>query len=81
VLCDADSPGEEAVMKRRKTVSRGRDFKVTIEFAAKIRMKAIEEMMKGVMGKCSEEQEKRALDALRVLDIVLRESASERYVH
>jgi eukaryotic translation initiation factor 2C len=61
-------------------VSRGRDFKVTIEFAAKIRMKAIEEMMRGVMGKCTAEQEKRALDGLRVLDIVLRESASEKYV-
>ena len=60
-------------------MSRGRDFKVTIEFAAKIRMKAIEEMMRGVMGRCSLDQEKRALDALRVLDIVLRESASERY--
>jgi len=80
-LYHAGSPGEEVVIKRRKTVSRGRDFKVTIEFAAVIRMRAIEEMMRGVMGKCSEEQEKRALDALRVLDIVLRESASERYVH
>lgn len=61
-------------------MSRGRDFKVTIEFAAKIRMKAIEEMMNGAMGRCSDDQERRALDALRVLDIVLRESASERFV-
>lgn len=59
-------------------MSRGRDFKVTIEYAAKIRMKAIEELMKGAIGRCSEDQEARALDALRVLDIVLRESASER---
>ena len=76
----ADSPGDEVVTKRRRTVSRGRDFKVTIEYAANIRMKATEEMMKGAMGRCSEDQEARALDALRVLDIVLRESASERYV-
>ncbi|KAG0611825.1 hypothetical protein M758_7G167600 [Ceratodon purpureus] len=72
------SPGDEVVPKRRKTVSRGTDFKVTIEFAAKIRMRAIDEMMRGAMGRCSEDQEARALDALRVLDIVLRESASER---
>ena len=51
-----------------------------IEFAAKIRMTAIEEMMRGAMGMGGLEQEVRALDALRVLDIVLRESASERYV-
>ena len=50
---------------------------VKIEFAAKIRMRAIEDMLKG-MGKGDPEQEERALDALRVLDIVLRESASER---
>lgn len=62
--CIAGSPEADAVAKRRRTVSRGRDFKVTIEFAARIRMKAIEEMMKGIMGKCTEEQEKRALDGL-----------------
>jgi len=59
-------------------VSRGRDYNVTISFASKIRMSAIAEMMRAAMGACSEELEKRALDAFRVLDIVLRESASQR---
>ncbi|KAG0565486.1 hypothetical protein KC19_8G194400 [Ceratodon purpureus] len=72
------SPGDEAVIKRRRTASRGRDFVVKIEFAAKIRMRAIEDMMRGAMGRGDLEQEERALDALRVLDILLRESASER---
>jgi len=79
-FCHAGSPGEEVVPKRRRTVARGRDFVVKIEFAAVIRMKAIGEMMKGAMGKGDRDQEVRALDALRVLDIVLRESASQRYV-
>uniref|UniRef100_A0A7I4BLH5 Argonaute family member n=1 Tax=Physcomitrium patens TaxID=3218 RepID=A0A7I4BLH5_PHYPA len=70
--------GQEVFPKRRKTVSRGREFSVKIEFAATIRMKVIDDMMKGVMGKGDLDQETRALDALRVLDIVLRENASER---
>lgn len=65
--------------KRRKTISRGRDFVVTFRLAATINMGAIEEMMRGAMGGCSAEQEKQALIVLRVLDIVLRECASERY--
>jgi len=77
---DAVSPDGEGVSKRRRTAARGRDYIVRIEFAAKIRMRAIEEMMRGAMGRGDAEQEKRALDALRVLDIVLRESASSRYV-
>ena len=67
------------VPKRRRTASRGRDFVVKIEFATTIRMKAIEEMLRGPTGKGNLELEVRALDALRVLDIVLRESAAERY--
>jgi eukaryotic translation initiation factor 2C len=51
---------------------------VKIEFAAKIRMKAIEDILKGAMGKSGLGQEELAVDALRVLEIVLRESASER---
>lgn len=43
-------------------------------------MKAIDDLLRGAMGREDTEQEKRALDALRVLDIVLRESASSRYV-
>ncbi|KAG0608690.1 hypothetical protein M758_8G124800 [Ceratodon purpureus] len=72
------SPGEDVVPKRRRTASRGRDFVVKIEFATTIRMKAIEEMLRGPTGKGNLELEVRALDALRVLDIVLRESAAER---
>ena len=66
--------------QRKRTASKGRDFVVKIEFAIKIHMKAIEDMMRGAMGKGDLEQEERALDALRVLDIVLHESASEMYV-
>lgn len=73
-LSGAGSPGEGALAKRRRTKGRGRDFHVTIEFAAKIRMKAIADMMAGQAGAHAD----RAQDALRVLDIVLRESASER---
>lgn len=73
-LSGAGSPGEGALAKRRRTKGRGRDFQVTIEFAAKIRMRAIEDMMRGQAGTHTD----RAQDALRVLDIVLRESASER---
>ena len=38
-------------MAKRRTASRGRDFVVKIEFAAKIRMKAIKDMMRGAMEK------------------------------
>ncbi|KAG0602900.1 hypothetical protein M758_10G049800 [Ceratodon purpureus] len=72
------SPGQEIVPKRRKTIARGRDFTVRIEFAAKIRMRAIDEMMRGATGRCNQELEIRASEALRVLDILLRESASQR---
>lgn len=71
-------PREEAITKRRRTAARGRDFIVKIEFAGKIRMKAIHGILKRVMGMGDLEQEVRAIDALRVLDIVLRESASRR---
>ena len=64
--------------KRRSTASKGWDFVVKIEFAAKIRMKDIEDMIGGAMGKGDLEQEEQALDALHVLDIVLRESASKK---
>ena len=73
-LPGAGSPGEGALAKRRRTKGRGRDFYVTIEFAAKIRMRAIDDMMRGQ----ADAHADRAQDALRVLDIVLRESASER---
>ena len=79
VLNHAGSPGQEIVPKRRKTIARGRDFTVRIEFAAKIRMRAIDEMMRGATGRCNQELEIRASEALRVLDILLRESASQRY--
>lgn len=71
---DTGSPDDEVLAKRRRTRGRGREFVVKIEFAAKIRMRAIEEMMRGKAGAVAD----RAQDALRVLDIVLRETASER---
>ena len=43
--------GPEVVGKRQRIASRGRDFVVKIEFAMKIRMKAIEDILKGAMGK------------------------------
>ena len=43
--------------KKKRTASRGQDFVVKIEFATKIRMKAIEDMMRGAMGKGDLEQE------------------------
>ena len=49
-----------------------------IEFVAKIRMKAIEDILKGAMGKSGMEQEEQAIDALRIFNIVLRESMLER---
>nr|XP_024384187.1 protein argonaute 4A-like [Physcomitrium patens] len=74
------SPGSprNEVVKRRKIISRERVFIVRIEFAAKSRMKAIEEMINGAMGKCNHDQEVQALDTLPVLNIVLRESDSKR---
>jgi hypothetical protein len=47
---------------------------VRIDFAAKVNMRAIDDVLRGLPGA----QVDRAQDALRVLDIVLRESASSK---
>ncbi|KAL2651029.1 hypothetical protein R1flu_019157 [Riccia fluitans] len=49
----------------------GRDFEVKIEFAAKVNMKAIDTVLKGG-------RDETAQDAIRVLDIMLREHAARR---
>uniref|UniRef100_A0A7I4DTR0 Argonaute family member n=1 Tax=Physcomitrium patens TaxID=3218 RepID=A0A7I4DTR0_PHYPA len=65
-------------LSQRRAPSKVRKFDVSIELAAKIRMDAIEEMMKRALGRCDQELQDRALDALRVLDVILREIASRR---
>lgn len=65
----ADDEDGRAAQRRR---AGGRDFRVQIEFAAKVNMKAIDLVLKG-------ERDDTAQDALRVLDIVLREHAARRY--
>jgi hypothetical protein len=44
-LWHAGSPGDEGVIKRRRMASRGRDFVVKIEFAAKIRRRNVRLML------------------------------------
>ncbi|CAK9867455.1 unnamed protein product [Sphagnum jensenii] len=63
-----------ALQKKRRTTGRARDFMVRIDFAAKVNMRAIDDVLRGLPGA----QLDRAQDALRVLDIVLRESASSK---
>ncbi|KAH7290287.1 hypothetical protein KP509_30G040900 [Ceratopteris richardii] len=63
--------GGDDLSKRRKLLSRSRDFKVKLEYAAKVRMGAIGEMLSGQISD-------RAQDALRVLDIVLKQHAAAK---
>ncbi|KAG6541212.1 hypothetical protein Mapa_017373 [Marchantia paleacea] len=64
----ADDEDGRAAQRRR---AGGRDFRVQIEFAAKVNMKAIDLVLKG-------DRDDTAQDALRVLDIMLREHAARR---
>ncbi|KAL3700728.1 hypothetical protein R1sor_018750 [Riccia sorocarpa] len=64
---DRDDDGRPAQRRR----AGGRDFEVKIEFAAKVNMKAIDAVLRG-------ERDETAQDALRVLDIMLREHAARR---
>ncbi|XP_058081084.1 protein argonaute 16-like [Magnolia sinica] len=64
------SPGE-GDRKRSKRVQHTRTFKVEISFAAKIPMKSIALALKGNV-------EENTQDALRVLDIILRQIAAKR---
>jgi eukaryotic translation initiation factor 2C len=75
VYSRAGSPEDQgALQKKRRTTGRARDFMVRIDFAAKVNMRAIDDVLRGLPGA----QVDRAQDALRVLDIVLRESASSK---
>eukprot|EP00249_Psilotum_nudum_P010610 c22645_g1_i2 orf=439-2946(-) len=62
---------EEASRKKRKTMSDRRGFKVRVDFTSRISMRSILAVTQG-------QQPKEAQDALRVLDVVLREHASSR---
>lgn len=61
--------------KRRRTAWGGRDFVVTIVFAARVSMKPLAALLELKPGP----QAQKAEAALRVLDVVLREVASSRY--
>jgi hypothetical protein len=75
VYSHAGSPEDQgALQKKRRTTGRARDFMVRIDFAAKVNMRAIDDVLRGLPGA----QVDRAQDALRVLDIVLRASASSK---
>ncbi|CAM6087810.1 unnamed protein product [Calypogeia fissa] len=69
------SPGNEEGRPSQRRRTGGRDFDVEIKFAAKVNMSAIQAVLKGT----GEELPQRlAQDALRVLDIMLREHAARR---
>ena len=61
--------------KRTKRSFQSKTFKVAISYAAKIPLKSIVLALKG------SEADNNAQDALRVLDIVLRQQAATRCVH
>lgn len=62
---------EEDASSKKRRLSGGREFKVKIDEAAMISMKAIAAVLNG-------ELNERAQDALRVLDIMLRQHSAER---
>ncbi|RWW17877.1 hypothetical protein BHE74_00036794 [Ensete ventricosum] len=68
----SDSPGESDY-KRVRRPYRIKTFKVELNFAAKIPMKSIAIALKGYENENSQE-------ALRVLDIILRQHAAKQYV-
>ncbi|KAI5077233.1 hypothetical protein GOP47_0007057 [Adiantum capillus-veneris] len=68
------NPADDDTTKRRRVASRSREFKVKIEYAATVKMTAIGAILSG-------QKNDRAQDALRVLDIVLKQhSASKGYL-
>lgn len=67
-----DSPGESDC-KRVRRPYKIKTFKVELNFAAKIPMKSIAMALKGYESENSQE-------ALRVLDIILRQHAAKQYV-
>ncbi|KAL6009687.1 hypothetical protein ACLOJK_000116 [Asimina triloba] len=68
-----DSPGE-GDRKRQRRPYQSKTFKVEIRFAARIPMKAIANALRGQDSESSQE-------ALRVLDIILRQHAAKQYVN
>ncbi|MCO5608592.1 hypothetical protein L7F22_062805 [Adiantum nelumboides] len=62
---------DDDATKRRKVASRSREFKVKIEYAASVKMGAIGAVLSG-------QRNDRAQDALRVLDIVLKQHLSSK---
>lgn len=66
-----DGSPSENDKKRRKRASQSKTFRVEISYATKIPMKAIGDALRG---KDSQE----FLDAIRVLDIVLRQHAAKQ---
>lgn len=61
--------------KRSKHYFRSKTFKVEIRYAAKIPLEAIGHALKG------QESDNRTQDALRVLDIVLKQKAANRFLN
>lgn len=69
-----DSEGSGDLHKRSKMSFQSDSFKVEISFAASIPLKSI------ALGPTGAEAENNAFDALRVLDVVLRQQAANRYL-
>lgn len=71
--CNADGDGSpnESDRKRLRRPGRSKTFNVEISYAAKIPMKAIGDALRGQESENSQE-------ALRVLDIILRQHASKQ---
>lgn len=67
------SPSENDSRKRSKCLHFSRTFMVQIRFAAKIPLRTIALALKGNVSDATQ-------DALRVLDIILRQNASKRYI-
>ena len=67
-----DSPGG-GDRKRVRRPYQTKTFKVEINFAAKVPMSAIGQVIRG-------EETENSLEALRVLDIILRQHSAEQYV-
>lgn len=75
MVCSAVNSGSpsENDRKRSKRMHFSRTFKVEIRFAAKIPLKNIALALEGNVSDATQ-------DALRVLDIILRQNASKRYI-
>ncbi|KAI4305738.1 hypothetical protein L6164_029086 [Bauhinia variegata] len=70
--CHGDDGNRSGATKRSKRSLQSKTFKVEISFAAKIPLKSIALVLKGT------QSDENAQDALRVLDIILRQQAASR---